>query len=90
MIWTKKKWKKLKFQNAIYPNENKKQWKNLQNERIFIITHGDKSGAVVIMDMEKFINKTNQQLVWTLQDDPMLQRRKLVNHTIDSFEKKTA
>ena len=57
-----------------------------------IITNADKGGAVVIMDVEKYINEANRQLsdkhyYKTLQEDPTLQHSNLVNDTIDRFKK---
>ena len=58
-----------------------------------IITNADKGGTVVIMDVEKYINKANCQLsdkrnYKNLQKDPKLQHSNLVNDTIDRFKKK--
>ena len=56
-----------------------------------IITNADKGGAVVIMDVEKYINEANRQLsdkpnYKTLQENPTLQHSNLVNETIDRFK----
>ena len=50
----------------------------------------DKDGALVIMDLEKYIKEANRQLpdkriYKTLQEDPMLQHSNLVNDAIDRF-----
>ena len=57
-----------------------------------IITNTDKGGAVVIINVEKYINETNQQLsdkrnYKKLQEDPPLQHSNLGNNTIDWFKK---
>ena len=57
-----------------------------------IITNADKGGAVVIMDVEKYIKEANRQLsdkrnYKKLQEDPTLQHSSLVNDIIDRFKK---
>ena len=57
-----------------------------------IITSADKGGPVVIMDVEKYINKANHQLsdkrnYKALQEDPTLQHINLVKGTIGRFKK---
>ena len=88
----KEKKEKMKNQNPIYPKRNKKQWIKLSKRKDIIITNADKGGAVVIMDVKKYINEFNRQLsdkcnYKKLQEDPMLQRSNLVNNTIDWFQK---
>ena len=56
------------------------------------ITDADKGGAVVIMNVEKYIKNTNCQLSEkrnnkTLQEDPALQRSTLVNDTMNRLKK---
>ena len=56
-----------------------------------IITIADKGGAVVIMDVEKYIKESNRQLsdkcnYKTLQDDLTLHHSKLVNDIISRFK----
>ena len=66
----------------------------LAKRKDVIITNADKCGAVVIMDVEKYINEANCQLsdkrnYKKLQEDPTLQHSNLVNDTIDRFKKKS-
>ena len=77
------------------PNLSKgeqKAMEKLAKRKDIIITNADKSGAVVIMDVEKYINEANLQLsdkhnCKTLQEDPTLQHSSLVKETIDRFKK---
>ena len=77
------------------PNLSKgeqKAMEELAKRKDIIITNADKGGAVVIMDVEKYINEANRQLsdkhnYKKLQEDPMLQHSNLVNDTIDRFKK---
>ena len=55
-----------------------------------IITNADKGGAIVIMDIDKYISEAQRQLndknnYKKLQTDPTLQRNKLVNDTVERF-----
>ena len=64
----------------------------LAKRKDIIITNADKGGAVVIMDVEKYINEANRQLsdkrnYKKLQEHPTLQHSNLVNDTIYRFEK---
>ena len=64
----------------------------LTKRKDIVITNADKGGAVVIMDMEKYINEANRQLsnkrnYKKLQKDPTLQHSNLVNDAIDRFKK---
>ena len=57
-----------------------------------IITNADNGGAVVIMDAEKYFNEANRKSSDKrsnnlLQEDPKLQQSKLVNDTVDRFNK---
>ena len=72
--------------------EEQKAMEELTKRKDIIITNADKSGAVVIMDVEKYINEANRQLsdeckYKKLQEDPTLQHSNLVNNTIDRFKK---
>ena len=77
------------------PNLSKgeqKAMEELAKRKDIIITNADKGGAVVIMDVEKYINEANRQLsdkrnYKKLQEDPTLQHSNLVNDTIDRFKK---
>ena len=65
---------------------------DLTKRKDIIITNADKGGAVVIMDVENYVNKANCQLsdkrnYKNLQKDPKLQHSNLVNDTIDRFKK---
>ena len=60
--------------------------KELAKRKDIIITNADKGGAVVIMDVEKYINKANRQLsdkrnYEMLQEDPTLQHSNFVNNS---------
>ena len=64
----------------------------LAKRKDVIITNADKCGAVVIMDVEKYINEANRQLsdkrnYKKLQEDPTLQHSNLINDTFDKFKK---
>ena len=64
----------------------------LAKRKDIIITNADKGGAVVIMNVEKYVNEGNRQLsdkrkYKKLQEDPTLQDSNLVNDTIDRFKK---
>ena len=64
----------------------------LTKRKDIIITNADKDGAVVIIDVEKYIKEANRQLsnkrnYKKLQKDPTLQHSNLVNDTIDRFKK---
>ena len=64
----------------------------LAKRKDIIITSADKGGPVVIMDVEKYINKANNQLsdkrnYKALQEDPTLQHIDLVKGTIGRFKK---
>ena len=65
----------------------------LTKRKDIIITNVDEGGAVVIMDVEKYINEASRQPsdkrnCKMLQEDPALQHSNLVNDTIDRFNKK--
>ena len=69
-----------------------KAMEEIAKRKDIIITNADKSGAVVIMNVEKYINEANRQLsdkrnYKTLQKDPTLQHSNLVNGTIERFKK---
>ena len=75
----------------LYEGEQKAM-EELTKRKDIIITNADKGGAVVIMDVEKYINEANRQLsdernYKKLQEDPTLQHSNLVNNTIDRFKK---
>ena len=86
--------KKKKMKNP-KPNLSKgeqKAMEELAKRKDIIITSADKGGAVVIMDVEKYINEANRQLsdkrnYKKLQEDPTLQHSNLVNDAIDRFKK---
>ena len=64
----------------------------MQKRKDIIISNADKGGAVVIMDVEKYIKEANRQLsnkhkYKKLQEDPTLQHSNLVKDTIDRFKK---
>ena len=64
----------------------------LAKRKDIIITNADKGGAVVIMDVEKYINEANRQLsnkrnYKKLQEDPTLQHSSLFKDAIDRFKK---
>ena len=70
----------------------KKEGILLQKRKDIFITNADKGGAVVIIDVEKYIKEFNRQLsdkrnYKTLQEDPALQHSNLVNDTIHRFKK---
>ena len=75
------------------PNLSKGEQKAMEERakrKDTIITNADKGGAVVIIDVEKYINKANGQLsderhYKMLQEDPTLQHSNLFNDTIDRF-----
>ena len=77
------------------PNLSKgeqKAMEELAKRKDIIITSADKGGAVVIMDVEKYINEANRQLsdkrnYKKLQEDPTLQHSHFVNNTFDRFKK---
>ena len=77
------------------PNLSKgdqKAMEELAKRKDIIITNADKGGALVIMDVEKYINKTNCKLsdkrnYKKLQEDPTLQYSNLVNDTTHLFKK---
>ena len=77
------------------PNLSKGEQKTMEElaeRKDVIITNVDKGGTVVIMDVEKYINKAKHQLsdkpnYKMLQQDPMLQHKDLVNDRIDRFKK---
>ena len=65
----------------------------LAKRKDIFITNADKGGAVVIMDVEKYINEANRQLsdkssYKKLQEDPTLQHSNLVNDTMNRFKKR--
>ena len=64
----------------------------MQKRKDIIISNADKGGAVVIMDVEKYIKEANRQLsnkrnYKKLQEDPTLQHSDLAKDTIDRFKK---
>ena len=77
------------FYIYIYKKGNKREqnaMKELAKRKDIIITNADKGGAVVIMDVEKYINKANRQLsdkrnYEMLQEDPTLQHSNFVNNS---------
>ena len=71
--------------------EEQKVMEELAKRKDIIITNADKGGAVVVVDVEKYINKANCQLsdkrnYKKLQEDPILQHSNLVNDTIGRFK----
>ena len=65
----------------------------LAKRKYIIITNADKGSAILIMDVEKYINEANHQLsdkhnYKKVKEDPKLQHSNLVNDTIDRFKKK--
>ena len=71
--------------------EEQKVMEELAKRKDIIITNADKGGAVVAVDVEKYINKANCQLsdkrnYKKLQEDPILQHSNLVNDTIGRFK----
>ena len=71
--------------------EEQKVMEELAKRKDIIITNADKGGAVVVVDVEKYINKANCQLsdkrnYKKLQEDPILQHGNLVNDTIGRFK----
>ena len=77
------------------PNLSKgeqKAMEELAKRKGIIITNAEKGGAVVIIDVEKYIKEATRQLsdkgnYQKLQEDPTLQHSNLVNDTIDGFKK---
>ena len=75
------------------PNPSKgeqKAMEELAKRKDIIITNADKGGAVVIMDVEKYINEANRQLsdkrnYKKLEEDSTL--RNLFNDKTDRFKK---
>ena len=70
-----------------------KAMEKLAKRKDIIITNADKGGAVVIIDVEKYINEANRQLsdkrnYKKLQEDPTLQHSNLVNDTMNRFKKR--
>ena len=66
--------------------------KDLVKRKDIIITNANNSRAVVIMDVEKYVNKANRQLsdkrsYKKLQEYLTLQHSNLVNDTIDRVKK---
>ena len=64
----------------------------LAKRKDIFVTNVDKGGALVIMDVEKYINEANRQLsdkssYKKLQEDPTLQHSNLVNDTMNRFKK---
>ena len=65
------------------PNLSKMEQKameELAKRKDVIMANADKDGALVIMDLEKYIKEANRQLsekhiYKTLQEDPMLQQQ---------------
>ena len=71
-----------------------KAMEELAKRKYIVITSADKGVAVVIIEVEKYINEANRQLsdkrnYKKLQEDPTLQHSNLVNDTIDRFKKKS-
>ena len=70
------------FYIYIYKKGNKREqnaMKELAKRKDIIITNADKGGAVVIMDLEKYIREANRQLCdkrnfKMLQEDPTVQQ----------------
>ena len=66
--------------------------KELSDHTDIIITKADKGGAVVFMDVKKYINEAHRQLnnkdhYKILNKDPTTTNAKLVNDTIQRFKK---
>ena len=67
----------MKNPNSNLYNEEQKAMEELAKRKDIIITNADKGGAVVIMDVENYINKANRQQsdklnYKKLQEDPTL------------------
>ena len=69
-----------------------KTMEELGKRKYIIITNADKGGAVVKMDVEKYINEANHQLsnkpnYKQAQEELTLQHSNMVNDTTDRFKK---
>ena len=86
-----------KMLNIKRPKDNltkgeQKALEELSKRDDIIITNADKGGAIVIMDIDKYISEAQRQLndennYKKLQTDPTLQHNKLVNDTVERFKK---
>ena len=73
-------------------NGEQKTPKELSKRDDIIIINADKGGAIIIMDIEKYISEAQRQLndknnYKKLQTNPTLQHNKLVNDTVERFKK---
>ena len=86
-----------KILNTKRPKDNltkgeQKALEELSKRDDIIITNADKGGAIVIMDIDKYISEARRQLndennYKKLNTDPTLQRNKLVNDTVERLKK---
>ena len=88
----KEKTQKMKNPKPNVSKGEQKATEGLAKRKDIIITNADKGGAVVIMDVEKYIKEANRQLsdkhnYKALQEGPTLQHSNSVNHTNDRFKK---
>ena len=88
----KEKEKKKKNPKPNLFKGEQKAMEELAKRKYIIINNADKGRAVVIMDVEKYINESNRQLsdkrnYKKLKEDPTLRHSNLVNDTIDRFKK---
>ena len=88
----KEKKKKIKNPKPNLSKGEQKAMEELAKRKGIIITNAEKGGAVVIIDVEKYIKEATRQLsdkgnYQKLQEDPTLQHSNLVNDTIDGFKK---
>ena len=84
--------KKMKNPKPILSKGEQKAMEELAKRKDIIITNADNGGAVVIMDVEKYISEAHRQLCdkrnfKMLQEDPTVQHSNLVSGTIDRFKK---
>ena len=84
----KEKTKKIKNPKLNLSKGEQKAMKEFAKRKDIIINNADKGIAVVIMDIEKYINEVRRQLsdkrnYKTLQEDSTPQHSDLVNDTID-------
>ena len=73
-------------------NGEQKTPKELSKRDDIIIINADKGGAIIIMDIDKYISEAQHQLndknnYKKLQTNPTLQHNKLVNDTVERFKK---
>ena len=73
-------------------NGEQKTPKELSKRDDIIIINADKGGAIIIMDIDKYISEAQRQLndknnYKELQTNPTLQHNKLVNDAVERFKK---